>query len=442
MRYVASCPICLDSSDDDTWVALDCGHLFHQTCAMQTVEYKNACPSCRNKTTIKGTRTVFLSLDELSPSAAHAHGEDRSEELKRLGDLFRASQKQLHEQSQRIELLEKKNNELNSENKQLKQLLKEGKQQVLRTEKSLQEEKSHLESKIKKLKEQMESKENVARSKVSELEKEKGLLAQKVQRLNVMKRISDIGTGSDPDVQEFLQACGDNKEDLTEALKRVYGEFKKVKDGSVAMEKKCADLEASHLAELTKTTRDLKQRIDVAQMESRKRGLKINELEAKLMDEHQFNNMDGEMDEDLVVLDSEEEPVVAPPLPPAVSGSLPKPNKSFPQTSKPPPSSDYRNGVPGGGFVTQQGIGSSMTSGSGGFRGGPSFIGRSVGGNLSSFASSGWDTGAKPLTSFHQNSSFLAVGAGKRPAEVIDQPKIDSFFIKAGSATGSRQRTT
>jgi hypothetical protein len=29
----------------------------------------------------------------------------------------------------------------------------------------------------------------------------------------------------------------------------------------------------------------------------------------------------------------------------------------------------------------------------------------------------------------------------KRPAEVIDQPKIDSFFIKAGSAPGSRQRT-
>ena len=125
MRYVASCPICLDSSDDDTWVAMDCGHLFHKTCAMQT-EYTSACPSCRKKTTIKGTRTVFLSLDELSPSAAHAHGEDRSEELKeRLGDLLRASQKQLHEQSQRIELLERKNNELNSENKQLKQLLKE-----------------------------------------------------------------------------------------------------------------------------------------------------------------------------------------------------------------------------------------------------------------------------------------------------------------------------
>ncbi len=46
-RAVAACPICLDCSEDETWVALECGHVMHTTCAAQSVEHAKKCPVCR-----------------------------------------------------------------------------------------------------------------------------------------------------------------------------------------------------------------------------------------------------------------------------------------------------------------------------------------------------------------------------------------------------------
>lgn len=84
---------------------------------MQSEECKTRCPSCRKRSTDRGTRLVFLCcMDE-----QHCPGDDRSVELNKLRDALMSSRKQLHEQSQRIETLERSNEELGLENKQLRQ---------------------------------------------------------------------------------------------------------------------------------------------------------------------------------------------------------------------------------------------------------------------------------------------------------------------------------
>lgn len=42
------CAICLER-DGETWIKIDCGHLFHKKCLLAAIEQtrKRACPLCR-----------------------------------------------------------------------------------------------------------------------------------------------------------------------------------------------------------------------------------------------------------------------------------------------------------------------------------------------------------------------------------------------------------
>lgn len=43
------CSICLTNNSCNTWVKLDCKHVFHLCCMDKVYEYKKECPLCRQK---------------------------------------------------------------------------------------------------------------------------------------------------------------------------------------------------------------------------------------------------------------------------------------------------------------------------------------------------------------------------------------------------------
>lgn len=42
-----NCPICLENPDDQPWMSLSCGHLFHMKCFYGWKKHSKSCPNCR-----------------------------------------------------------------------------------------------------------------------------------------------------------------------------------------------------------------------------------------------------------------------------------------------------------------------------------------------------------------------------------------------------------
>ncbi|KAF5841029.1 hypothetical protein DUNSADRAFT_14736 [Dunaliella salina] len=68
-----SCCVCLDTRNakDTSWVALECGHVFHMECLAQALEHQRTCPTCRKRSRREPLR-LFVNNERCDPSDSGA----------------------------------------------------------------------------------------------------------------------------------------------------------------------------------------------------------------------------------------------------------------------------------------------------------------------------------------------------------------------------------
>ncbi|KAG1672598.1 hypothetical protein FOA52_010700 [Chlamydomonas sp. UWO 241] len=316
-RQVVRCSVCFEgTSEESPWVALACGHVLHSHCAEYCVEGQRKCPLCRKKASAKDFRIIWLSEVEptLSPlvmrggGAADAAADDQGGgsgadvENQHAVTVWMARARTMEE---RVAEAAQKERELQVQVTQLAEDLKKAKDKAAKTKMKADLDRENFHSIIKRREGEVEEartqraadvarvKEELANKDLKlsaafkdrrSLEQEAELLRNKVAHLqSTLKWSAADFRHQDADVEGLLKSVGDSPEDMTNALARIFIEFKKVKEAGGAAEARAVAQAEAHRAELATLTRELKGKLERAQQESQKRGLQINSLEADLL---------------------------------------------------------------------------------------------------------------------------------------------------------------
>ena len=101
-RKVADCSICLIEMSSDIGASKKCGHLFHKSCLLRSLESRNFCPNCRIALTSNDILDIVYDLDDIK-------------ENKDFQSQYKVDMNKLKELEKNVDLLKKGNTELRTQ---------------------------------------------------------------------------------------------------------------------------------------------------------------------------------------------------------------------------------------------------------------------------------------------------------------------------------------